>query len=85
MKTENKNRNDLFNNEDLVKQVQEKLQFHINAVKCFERSTHKCAYVLNCQTMKIEYISANALAWCGVTEQQILNSGVDFFYKTRSR
>lgn len=81
MKTENKNRNDLFNNEDLVKQVQEKLQFHINAVKCFERSTHKCAYVLNCQTMKIEYISANALAWCGVTEQQILNSGVDFFIK----
>ena len=81
MKPEQIIRNDFLNCEEVDEQVQEKLQLYINAVRCFERNTHKCAYILNCQTMRIEFISANALAWCGATKQQIMSNGIDFFIK----
>lgn len=81
MKPEQIIRSDFFNCEEVDEQVQEKLKLYINAVRCFERNTHKCAYILNCQTMRVEFISANALAWCGVTEQQIMSNGIDFFIK----
>lgn len=64
---------------DITDKDYENIDFVIEMVKAFERSTYQCVYIIDYHKQDFLYVSRNLVYWCGVPAEQIQEFGYNFY------
>ncbi|MDE5432217.1 response regulator transcription factor [Elizabethkingia meningoseptica] len=77
--------NPLFSTKNTIDSLSERdlsqTMDYIEIVKAFSRITYQSIYVINYQTKTFEFVSDNPLFLAGLTPEQVLSMGYDFYQK----